>query len=229
MSLARGRFIVWLCPALAFAWACASADSDGENGDCRAEPSGHMVAFLEGDAAPPSVRLEGTVVSFSAGPAADSYRYLIRDPAGVERRLAYRAPGGPLPIREGAAYEFVVEHVGGAPPASGLVIRDRAGLVFAAATDQRLGSHVLKDGLPDLELALLPPRCGSRPAGTCYEAILNQPLRATHSGRSVELLHGQSARLGPYRIDCLTAQAVTYRSQCADAGLPAVSYLVRRE
>jgi hypothetical protein len=223
------RATAFLGSTALFACAAASIDSEGEDGRaCEAEPLGHLTAFLEEPAPPLSARLTGTVVTSSPGPAPDEYRYVIRDAAGSERRLTYRAPGGPLPVKVGTAYEFQVDHVGGAPPASGLLIQDRSGLVFAGATDQRLGSHVLKDGLPDLALSPMPPACPSRPTGTCFEAIRNQPLRATYSGRSVDLVHGQSARLGPYRITCLTAQSVTYRPSCADAGLPAVSYLVVR-
>jgi hypothetical protein len=210
--------------------ACAaSLDTDGKDArDCRAEPLGQMTAFLEEDAAPFTVRLTGTVVATSAGPAKDAYRYVIRDVGGAERRLAYRAPGGPLPVKEGSAYDFQVDYVGGAPAASGLLIRDRTGLVFAGATDTRLGSHVLKEGLSDLALALVASGCSSRQATECYESITNQVLRVTLSGRTADLSNGQSAHLGPYRITCLTAQAVSYRARCADAGLPAVSYLVSR-
>jgi hypothetical protein len=210
--------------------ACAaSLDTNGQDGrGCQAEPLGQMTAFLEEDAAPLTVRLTGTVVALSTGPAKDAYRYVIRDAAGAERRLAYRAPGGPLPVKEGSTYDFQVDYVGGAPAASGLLIRDRSGLVFAGATDTRLGSHVLKEGLPDHTLALFPSGCPSRQATECYESITNQILRVSHSGRTADLFNGQTARLGPYRITCLTAQAVTYRARCADAGLPAVSYLVSR-
>jgi hypothetical protein len=208
--------------------ACAgSADTNGADAGCAAEPSGQMVAFLEEDSPPPSLRLTGTVVSFSTT-APDAYRYVIRDSSGAERRLAYRAPGGPLPVRQGSTYDFQVDYVGGAPAASGLLVRDPSGLVFAGATDTRLGSHVLKDGLPDLAIELIPSGCASRRSDRCYETITNQRLRATHSGRSVELMHGQSERVAAYRISALTAQAVTYRQGCADAGLPAVSYLVSR-
>jgi hypothetical protein len=174
------------------------------------------------------VRFTGTVSSVVPGPAPDTYRYVIREAAGAERRLAYRAPGGPLPVKEGDAYDFQVDYVGGAPAASGLLIRDRRGLVFAGATDQRLGDHVLKEGVPDFALELRPPACPSRPAGTCYESVTSRPLRLTHGGRPADLLQGQSARLGPFRVTCLTAQSVVYRSGCADAGLPAVSYLIAR-
>jgi hypothetical protein len=229
IRFALGRRAVLLGSALFIACEAVSLDNRGQDARaCLAEPVGYMVAFLEEDAPPLSVRLRGTVVAFSSGPSPDAYRYVIRDAAGAERRLAYRAPGGPLPIKERVSYDFQVDYVGGAPAASGMLIRDGSGLVFAGATDQRLGAHVLKDGLPDLVLALLPGACRSRSSSTCYESITNQVLRASHSGRTVELRHGQSARLNGYQIRCLTAQAVTYRRGCADAGLPAVSYLVSR-
>src|SRR5262249_29454383 len=103
------------------------------------------------------------------------------------------------------------------------------GLLFAGASDQRLGDHVLKDGVPDFALELRPPDCPARPAGACYESITNRPLRVSHGGRPADLLPRQSGRVGPYRVTCLVAQAVVYRSGCADAGLPAVSYLIVRD
>lgn len=205
---------------------CAEA-VDGDGG-CAAEPRGQMVAFLEQGASPLSTRFTGTVVSVTPGSEPDAYRYVIRDAAGAERRLAYRAPDGPLPVEPGAAYEFQVDYVGGAPSASGLLIRDRRGLLFAGATDQGIGDHVLKEGLPDLALELRPAACPGRPAGECFESITNRPLRVTQGGRPADLLQGQSVRLGPYRVTCLAAQSVVYRSRCADAGLPAVSYLIVR-
>lgn len=224
LTLPRAAFLVGSALALACA---ATLDTDGADARCEAEPLGQMVAFLEEDSPPLSLRLKGTVVAISST-SPDAWRYVIRDTAGAERRLAYRAPGGPLPVREGLTYDFQVDYVGGAPAASGLIVRDAAGLVFAGMTDSRLGSHVLKDGLPEITMALVASGCASRPSERCYEAIVNQRLRATHSGRTLELMQGQSDRLGPYRISCLTAQAVTYRPGCADAGLPAVSYFVSR-
>jgi hypothetical protein len=229
MSGATGRRLLLLGPALLTACAAASVDGNGDDTRaCAAEPLGHMVAFLEEAAPPLSARLEGTLLASSAGADADSYRYVFRDATGTERRLVYRAPGGPLPLKPGVPYQLQVDYVGGAPAASGLLIRDRDGLVFAGATDQRLGARVLKEGVPDFALELRPPTCRSRPGGTCYQSIANQALRVAHGGRQADLLHGQSVRLGPYRITCLTAQSVVYRDQCADAGLPAVSYLMVR-
>ena len=228
MQLSRAARRAALLAGSALAIACAATlDTDGADARCEAEPLGQMVAFLEEDSPPLSLRLTGTVVAISST-APDAWRYVIRDAAGVERRLAYRAPGGPLPVREGGAYDFQVEYVGGAPAASGLLVRDTAGLVFAGMTDTRLASHVLKDGLPELAMALVPSGCASRRSDRCYAAIVNERLRVTQAGRTLELMHGQSDRLGPYRISCLTAQALTYRPGCADAGLPAVSYLVSR-
>ena len=186
-----------------------------------------MVAFLEEPAPPLSARFAGTLLS-RADLEPDVYRYVIRDASGAERRLTYRAPGGPLPLREGASYEFQVDYVGGAPAASGLLIRDGAGLLFAGASDQRLGSHVLKEGVPPFTLALLPPACSSRRRDTCFDAITNVPLQVRSESVSVELHNGESARLGSYRVTCLTAQAVAYSGRCADAGLPAVSYIILR-
>jgi hypothetical protein len=104
IRLGLGRGTVLLGSALFIACAAASFDDRGQDARaCLAEPVGYIVAFLEEDAPPLSVRLTGTVLAFSSGPSPDAYRYVIRDVAGAERRLAYRAPGGPLPIKEGAS------------------------------------------------------------------------------------------------------------------------------
>jgi hypothetical protein len=187
-----------------------------------------MVAFLEEPAPPLSARFAGVLVASSPGSEPDAYRYVIRDASGAERRLAYRAPGGPLPLRNGGSYEFQVDYVGGSPAASGLLIRDQAGLLFIGASDQRLGSHVLKKGSPPFTLALLPAACSSRRSDTCLDAVVNLPLQVRSADGSVELHNGESARLGTFRVTCLTAQAVSYSSRCADAGLPAVSYMIVR-
>jgi hypothetical protein len=186
-----------------------------------------MVAFLEGPSAPLSTRFTGTLVSH-ADLETDVYRYVIRDANGAERRLVYRAPGGPLPLNEGASYEFQVDYVGGAPAVSGLLIHDGTGLLFAGASDQKIGAHVLKEGVPSFTIALLPPDCSSRGSDTCYDAITNVPLQVRAQGASVELHNGESGNLGSYRVTCLAAQAVAYNSRCADAGVPAVSYVIAR-
>lgn len=187
-----------------------------------------MIAFLEEPAVPLSVRFAGTLVASRVDPDPDVYHYVVRDTTGAERHLTYRAPGGPLPLREGSSYEFQVDYVGGAPPASGLLIRDGAGLLFAGASDQQLGSHVLKEGVPGFTLALLPPACSSRRSETCFDAITNVPLQVRAGDGAAELHNGESSRLGPFRVTCLTAQAVAYSGRCADAGLPAVSYVIVR-
>jgi hypothetical protein len=213
----------------AFTAACANGAGEGEGRrECLAEPLGAVVAFLEEPAPPLSARFTGTFVASRADAEPDAYRYVIRDTTGKDRRLTYRAPGGPLPLQEGASYEFQVDYVGGAPPASGLLIRDGAGLLFAGASDQRLGMHALKEGLPLFTLALLPPTCSGRRTDTCFDAIINVPLRIRSADLTAELHNGESARLGPFRVTCLTAQAVTYSGRCADAGLPAISYIILR-
>ena len=217
-----------LALSCAFTAACATGAEEGLAARaCRSEPLGAMVAFLEEPSPPLSARFTGALVS-RTDLEPDVYRYLIRDGSGGERRLMYRAPGGALPLKEGASYEFQVDYVGGSPAASGLLIRDAAGLLFAGASDQRLGAHVLKEGVAPFAFALLPADCSSRGSDTCLDAITNVPLQVRTSSESVELHNGDSATLGSYRVTCLTAQVVGYSGRCADAGLPAVSYIIVR-
>ncbi len=196
---------------------------------CGAEPKGSLVAFLEDPEGPMSVRFTGIVVAVRPPNDLGLARFVIRDGEGRERRLTYGAAGVSLPIRQGDRYDFQVDHVGGFPEISGLLIRDSVGLLFAGVSDQNPGERALKEGVPSFDVAFAPTRCKSRPHGKCYDAIYNLPLRVSRQGKSATLFHGDSTRLGTYRVTCLTAQKVIYNDRCADAGLHGVSYAITRE
>ncbi len=153
---------------------------------------------------------------------------VLAESGGGRRQVAFASPTGLPPVNEGESYAFRLDYVGGAPDATAIVIRDGEGLLYAAATDQRPGAAVLRDGLPGFTLSLLPAECGSRLESECYEAVRNLGLAVEHAGRRVVLFQGESAVLDDYRVDCLIAQEVTYSSRCADAGLPGVSYVITR-
>ncbi len=106
--------------------------------------------------------------------------------------------------------------------------RDGETLVFAGASDQGIGSHVLAGGIPGFDFELLAPTCASRAEGNCFDAVFNRPLRVSHGGEHVELFQGGSAQLAGYEVQCRIAQQVTYSGRCADFAVHAVSYTIAR-
>jgi len=98
-----------------------------------------------------------------------------------------------LPIAEGRSYEIQVDFFGGAPPASAIVLRDSTGLLFAAATDQSIGGHVLRNGLPEFRLELVESDCPSRASDRCYDSIANSISAGFPRWKTRDLRHGQSA------------------------------------
>lgn len=196
--------------------------------DCAAEPLGELVAFSASALAPPTAEVEGTLTEYT--PAGDGYsRLVVRQDSGGLDTLRVSVPDDFLKLEIGHAYAFRVEHVGGRPPASALVISDQDGLVFAGATDGTIGGHVLKDGLPGFTFELVDGGCESRDRSPCYEAIINRRLDVRgEDNETLSLFNGDSGRIGTFQVTCLTAQHVDYSSQCADAGLPAVSWIVAR-
>jgi hypothetical protein len=207
-----------------------SAGRDEER--CRAAPRATFRAFLEegGEPMPPVVseRFSAAVVADLPEDEFGMRRLVLRGADGRERRLAYAFPGGALPVRAGEAHEFQIDVVAGSPAASGVVISDTEGLLFAAASDQRPGLHVLAGGIPGFELELLPATCPERGREQCISSARNAPLRVARAGRSVTLLHGESAALDGYRVDVLAAQEIRYDPRCADAGVVALSYAITR-
>jgi hypothetical protein len=201
------------------------------SGGCAAEPVGSFHVFLDTvELMPPvsSVRFTAMVLEKLDPDDLGLGRVRLADTAGVQRTLAYALPGGELPLEVRARYDFQVDHAAGSPTASGLIVGDSRGLLFAAASDQQVGARVLKDGLPGFEIDIAAGGCASRAGDRCYESVRNQRLRVRRAGETVELYHGSDSTLGGYRVSALTAQAVRYREGCADAGLIAVSYAVAR-
>jgi hypothetical protein len=209
----------------------AGCSGRGPSSECLAEPVGEFRVFVESRTSPPPIASLGFNAEVVAHVPEDDIgfrRVVLRKEDDSESGLAYRMPGAVLPVRVGTKYGFRVEYVAGFPGASGLVIRDASGLLFAAASDQGPGERVLRQGVPGFELEVLPSDCRSRPHGRCYDSIRNTRLRVTHDGQSATLRHGGSASLGRYRVDALTAQEVVYRPGCADAGLVALSWSIVR-
>jgi catechol 2,3-dioxygenase-like lactoylglutathione lyase family enzyme len=220
-----------LCVLLFVVFSAARCRAE-QGGGCRAAPRGAFRAFLEetGELAPPvvSVRFRAAVAAVRPEDDLGLRRLVLREADGHERRLAFALPSGALPVREGETYEFQVDVVAGAPGASGVVISDGEGLLFAAASDQRPGLRVLQAGLPGCEIELLPARCPERGREPCIASARNAPLRAARAGRAVTLLHGERAELDGYRVDVLAAQELRYDPACADAGTVALSYAITR-
>ncbi len=205
----------------------ATAASRGSTGrGCDAEPLGDIRAFLETGAS--STTLEATLVSLSPPNDGGFVKLALRETVGAVHTLTLRAATGPPPLHEGEGYRFRVDYAPGYPPASGLLIWKDATLLYAAASDPSPGHHGLADGVPGFVLTLLPSECASRLQTECYESVRDARLRVAHAGKSATLYQGESANLGEYRVTCLTAEEVTYRSRCADAGRVVLSYVIER-
>jgi len=197
--------------------------------DCTAEPKGNVVVFLDVAREPMIGHFKGKVVVDSLPNSTSGLQYFgIRDSLGTRYRLGYDGKGEPLPIQVGRQYELEVDHLGRFPAVMGILVSDAKGLLFAAASDLKVGGQVLTSGVPGFDLELLPATCPSRPHGICYDAIYNLPLRVTHRGKSATLVHAASVHLGRYRIICLTAQRVVTSRNCADATQFGISYIITR-
>ncbi len=201
--------------------------------ECTREPTGSITAYMASD--PEAMHYAATVrvESVSAFDEQGMQRLVVRDTSGAALdTLAYGAPpeaGAPsLPVQEGDVIDLVLDHVGGFPSASGILIRDDGGLRFLGVADQRPGQTVLKGGIPGWDLALGAGTCESRPHDECYDAVINAPLRVAHDADTLQVYHGESGKLGAWRVSCYTAQRVDYTSNCADAGLVGVSYTIDR-
>lgn len=203
-----------------------SAPDPGER--CEAVPPGPVVVFerVPQDAGTRTFR--ASLAQVVPPPDSGLTDLIFEEPDGERRRVAFASPAGLPPIPEDTVCSFRLDYVGGEPDAAAIVIEDERGLVYAAATDQRPGAAVLKDGLPGWTIALAPAECGSRSSGPCHEAIRNLGLAFEHDGQRVVLFHGESATVGGFRVHCLIAQEVDYSAACADAGLPGVSWAIER-
>ena len=195
---------------------------------CAAEPLAAFDCAQEGGSASGALHFSGVVTAAEPADEFGRQRFNVREASGTEHRLAFQAPDQTLPVEVGKGYDFELDRVGGMPTASGLIVRDGQGLVFAAASDQGLGSHVLQAGVPGVGLELLPSTCASRAKGDCFDAVFNRALQVSYAGASAKLYQGQSAQLGGYEVRCLIAQQVTYSARCADYALHAVSYTIAR-
>jgi len=195
---------------------------------CSTEPLGSVTVFERAPLDAGSWTFEATLTAVI--PPADSglTDLVLEDSDGARREFAFASPAGLPPLQEGSSYVFRFDYVGGEPDAAALVIRDQEGLLFAAATDQRPGAAVLRDGLDGFTLSLLSPECDSRTERPCYEAVRNVGFAVEHGGARLVLFQGESTVLGRYRIECLIAQEITYSPNCADAGLPGISYVITR-
>jgi len=195
---------------------------------CTAQPLAPFDCAEIGGTFQTSLRFSGTVAAIEAPDEFGRWHIGVREPSGAEHRLAYQAPDQPPPVETGHAYDFEIDRAGGMPPASGLIVRDAEGLVFAGASDQGIGDHVLAGGIPGVGLRLLPPACASRGAGDCFEAAFNQALEVSRADERVELVQGERVTLGGYDVRCLIAQQVKYNTRCRDFAMVAVSYTVAR-
>ncbi|HEV8201283.1 MAG TPA: hypothetical protein VGS03_14800 [Candidatus Polarisedimenticolia bacterium] len=207
--------------------------------DCQAPPGKAVTVFLEGAHLDPRAATFHGVTFGAAEPGSvPRYPFTARDaaqPGGqVERRLAFFDPGGALPVIAGRAYDLAVEMVMGEPSAGAIVLSDADGLVLAAASDTGLGENVLAAGPPGFTLRLVEAGCRGREVTKCFVERVNLALdvthedEATHERTTVRLGHGQKARVGLYEVACQAAERVKYSPQCADAGVLAVSWTIRR-
>lgn len=196
---------------------------------CQALPLEPVHVMLAGKTEPvSSTRFAGKVLSLSGPDKLGNVRITIQSSNGTDRVLVCRIAGALLRLEQKKTYEFQVDYAAGTPTLSGLLIHEGGNLLFAAASNQRPGYHVLKEDF-GFKVELLSTACPSRQQDRCYEAIRNGVLRVTRGDTSVDLVNGESAPLAGFRVHCLTAQHVAYRKGCADAALVALSYAIVRE
>ena len=176
----------------------------------------------------PAARIAGTLEEVQAPDEFGRTVLRVTDASGAERRIAVTLAGGSVPVAPGAKVTITLERVGGMPAASALVIEDRTGLVFAGASDQAIGAHVLQSGIPGFTLELLDTGCASRTHDPCLASVSNLGLRVTRGAESVTLHHRDSATLGGFEVRCLVAQHATYTGQCPDFALQGVSFTIAR-
>ena len=197
--------------------------------DCRAEPGRPVTVFVEGRDGddPRALALTGVTFTGAAEPGAIP-RYTFTDRDGTTRRLAFLDEAGPLPVEPGKSYDLRLETMMGEPSAGAILLSDAGGLILATAADTGLREHVLAAGPPGFTLRLVDGGCRSRAVSKCFSARVNAILEVTHDGATVRLGHGQRARLGAYEVLCHAAERVEYTPRCADAGVLAVSWTIRR-
>jgi hypothetical protein len=192
---------------------------------CSAEPREPFDVTLETPMSDTSLEFAGILEAIEPADPDGRVSYRITA-AGASHRLMVR--GATLPLHTGGAYEARIERVGGSPPASGLLIRDATGLVFAGASEQRIGAHVLTGGVPGFTLQLETTNCPSRAQGDCFRSAVNRALAVAHGDARATLYHGDVARFGDFEVRCLIAQDVDYGGRCPDFAFHAVSFTVAR-
>jgi hypothetical protein len=233
-SFMRRAGVVALALALPILAGCIqavppTAERATASGDpCSAEPLEPFDAALEEASDATSIAFSGRVVDISVPDSFGRTHYRIVGPDGVERRVVCSIPDASLPVAVGASYDFRIERIGGSPSASALVIRDGSGLLFAGASDQSIGGHVLVGGVPDFALDLQTTGCTSRASGECYSGIENRTLRVAHDGQTTTLAQREEVRMGTFDVRCLIAQHVDYDGRCPDFALHSVSYTIAR-
>ena len=211
--------------------------------DCGAVPGKPVTVFIEG-VHTRAATFRGVTFGAAEAGSVPRYPFTARDAgqggAQGERRLAFFDPGGALPVVAGRTYDLAVEMVMGEPSAGAIVLSDADGLVLAAASDTGLGENVLAAGPPGFTLRLVEAGCRGREVTKCFVERVNMALEvtlageakhedaATHERTTVRLGHGQKARLGAYEVACQAAERVKYSPKCADAGVLAVSWTIRR-
>jgi hypothetical protein len=179
------------------------------------------VAFFAGGEPSRDVVAEVADVASSNG----IHRYRLRP---GELVLTYRARE-PMPgVTAGGTFRFQVDYSMGEPDASAIIVSRNDRLIFAAITDQKIGQHVLPEGIPGFAIETLPPACPSRGRTDCHESLINVPVTIRHDGSGVTLHQGEASPLGDFQVRVLTAQNVTYTSRCADAGLTGISLTISR-
>ncbi|MGB5875165.1 MAG: hypothetical protein WBH56_15705, partial [Bacteroidota bacterium] len=190
---------------------------------CQNEPLGSVTVWVEDYDTSVPLRFSGIVKALLPEKAGFD-GMTVADKDGGERLVRFLIPETGLPLELGQLYDFEVQYIGGWPAASSIFIRDDAGLLFVGVSDWDMGSNVVKDGVPGFEVEKITSDCRSRPHGSCYDELRNAVLKVTAGEEGVALFHGESARLGPYKVTCLTCQEVVYNGSCADAGLISISY-----
>jgi hypothetical protein len=205
----------------ALALMLASCAGVGDRG-CSNPPEGGVKAFFANGE--PSRDVVATVAAVT--PLADlgGFRYDLGDGSRLTWIAKEAIPG----LVVGRAYRFVIDYAGGSPDASGILVFERERLLFASLTDQQPFQHVLKEGIPGFAIVLGDAVCSSRGSTKCHEQLVNLQLSVTHGSERRVLHHGSRAEVGEFEVHVLTAQKVKYAPRCADAGLPGVSFTIRR-
>jgi len=194
---------------------------------CQSEPLGTVTVWVEDHDTSTPLRFTGSIKALLPDKAGFEGMTVV-DGDGRDYLIRFRLPEMELPLELARSYDFEIQYVGGWPAASSIFVRDGDGLLFVGVSDWDMGSNVVKGGVPGFEIEKIASDCRSRPHSSCYDELRNAILKVADGNNIVELFHGESARLGSYRVTCLTCQDVVYNSSCADAGLISISYTISR-